>query len=428
MGDRPPQARAAPRRRQGDPLGAADPRWRAVSGRGRGRPRLARGRALHPHHLAPRATAPEATARWLEQIGLPYDELYCSYDKVTRCEEIGIDLLIDDSPENLRRAIDAGIAVATIAHPGTASCARPRTSCAARTGWSSPATSSRCWRHEAAPGPEHRPARLPAGDRARAPGLRLGPLRARRGPARQDRLRVPLPLLVPLRGRGDRERPRRRRRAAGLQPLGRAPARRDDDPQGGQGGAPAPAARAPDRRALLQGQPAVLDAGAEDRRRARPPGQRPAPALRRGPARARLPRGPQGHREALQGPLPAAALRARRLRRGRHARAGPDRPDRGRRRRGVDAGVRPARHAPAPHRLLYFPITPTFPHLGLLGFLGYLPAKFKIRFLEPIPTDQWGPEPHNDRGLVQSVADEIRARIQEELYDMVAKRNSVWFG
>ena len=40
--------------------------------------------------------------------------------------------------------------------------------------------------------------------------------------------------------------------------------------------------------------------------------------------------------------------------------------------------------------LLYFPITPTFPHLGLAGMLGYLPAKFKLRFLEPIPTDQWG--------------------------------------
>ena len=77
--------------------------------------------------------------------------------------------------------------------------------------------------------------------------------------------------------------------------------------------------------------------------------------------------------------------------------------------------------------LLYFPITPTFPHFGLLGFLGYLPAKFRIRFLEPIPTDQWGPEPYNDRGLVQSVADEIRGRIQEELYDMLAKRQSVWF-
>src|SRR5918912_2407088 len=35
--------------------------------------------------------------------------------------------------------------------------------------------------------------------------------------------------------------------------------------------------------------------------------------------------------------------------------------------------------------LLYFPITPTLPHFGLFGFLGYLPAKFRIRFLEPIP-------------------------------------------
>jgi 1-acyl-sn-glycerol-3-phosphate acyltransferase len=78
--------------------------------------------------------------------------------------------------------------------------------------------------------------------------------------------------------------------------------------------------------------------------------------------------------------------------------------------------------------LLYFPITPTFPHLGLLGFLGYLPAKFKIRFLEPIATDQWGERPWEDRGLVQTVADEIRGRIQEELIDMLAHRRSVWFG
>ena len=78
--------------------------------------------------------------------------------------------------------------------------------------------------------------------------------------------------------------------------------------------------------------------------------------------------------------------------------------------------------------LLYFPITPTFPHFGLLGFLGYLPAKFKIRFLEPIPTDQWGDEPWNDKGLVQTVAEEVRARIQEELYAMLAERKSVWLG
>ena len=58
-----------------------------------------------------------ATAGWLEGIGLPYDELYCSYDKVARCREIGIDLLIDDSPVNLQRALDTGIRGATILHP-----------------------------------------------------------------------------------------------------------------------------------------------------------------------------------------------------------------------------------------------------------------------------------------------------------------------
>jgi len=78
--------------------------------------------------------------------------------------------------------------------------------------------------------------------------------------------------------------------------------------------------------------------------------------------------------------------------------------------------------------LIYFPLTPTFPHLGLLGMLAYLPAKFTIRFLKPIPTDQWGPEPWNDRALVQNVAAEVRATIQEHLFEMVGRRESVWFG
>ncbi len=77
--------------------------------------------------------------------------------------------------------------------------------------------------------------------------------------------------------------------------------------------------------------------------------------------------------------------------------------------------------------LIYFPVTPLFPHLGLLG-AAYLPAKFKLRFLEPVPTDRMGAEPWEDRGLVQDVADEIRARIQDELADMLATRRSVWLG
>jgi FMN phosphatase YigB (HAD superfamily) len=66
-------------------------------------------------HRSARARA--ATERWLDRIGLPHDDLHCSYDKVARCVELGIDVLIDDSPVNLLRARQAGITPATIVHP-----------------------------------------------------------------------------------------------------------------------------------------------------------------------------------------------------------------------------------------------------------------------------------------------------------------------
>jgi hypothetical protein len=58
-----------------------------------------------------------ATARWLHGIGLRHHELYCSADKITRCREIGIDLLVDDSPVNIAGALEAGILAATLRHP-----------------------------------------------------------------------------------------------------------------------------------------------------------------------------------------------------------------------------------------------------------------------------------------------------------------------
>src|SRR5215218_6474637 len=79
--------------------------------------------------------------------------------------------------------------------------------------------------------------------------------------------------------------------------------------------------------------------------------------------------------------------------------------------------------------LLYFPITPTFPWLGPFGMLGYLPAKFKIRFLEPIDTvELGGAEAAEDKALVQTLSQEIRAQIQESLHEMLARRKSVWLG
>ena len=59
----------------------------------------------------------QATSAWLDRIGLSYDDLHCSYDKVSRCVELEIGLLIDDSPVNIEQAIEAGIAAATIIHP-----------------------------------------------------------------------------------------------------------------------------------------------------------------------------------------------------------------------------------------------------------------------------------------------------------------------
>ena len=79
---------------------------------------LARGRPLHPRHepSRPAAATTPRRAGW-SQIGLPFDDLYCAHDKVGRCVELGIELLVDDSPENLAKAIDHGLIVATISHP-----------------------------------------------------------------------------------------------------------------------------------------------------------------------------------------------------------------------------------------------------------------------------------------------------------------------
>ena len=39
---------------------------------------------------------------------MPYDDLHCSFDKVPRCVELGIHVLVDDSPVNIAKAREAG--------------------------------------------------------------------------------------------------------------------------------------------------------------------------------------------------------------------------------------------------------------------------------------------------------------------------------
>lgn len=58
-----------------------------------------------------------ATRAWLADIGLPFADLHCSSDKVARCAELEVDLLIDDCPQNIAAALEHGIRAATIVHP-----------------------------------------------------------------------------------------------------------------------------------------------------------------------------------------------------------------------------------------------------------------------------------------------------------------------
>jgi 1-acyl-sn-glycerol-3-phosphate acyltransferase len=78
--------------------------------------------------------------------------------------------------------------------------------------------------------------------------------------------------------------------------------------------------------------------------------------------------------------------------------------------------------------LIYFPVNHAFPQFGLAAALMYLPAKFKIRFLEPVDMSRYGPEDAEDVALVQRLSERIRLRIQEELDDLLLARRSVWFG
>ena len=88
-------------------------------------------------------------------------------------------------------------------------------------------------------------------------------------------------------------------------------------------------------------------------------------------------------------------------------------------------------HVPLLQRLtglIYFPINHAFPHFGAAAGLMYLPAKFRIRFLEPIDLSKYSPEDADDIALVGRLTERIRLRIQEELDDLVLARRSVWFG
>jgi 1-acyl-sn-glycerol-3-phosphate acyltransferase len=78
--------------------------------------------------------------------------------------------------------------------------------------------------------------------------------------------------------------------------------------------------------------------------------------------------------------------------------------------------------------LPYFPITANMLALGPLGAVGYFPAKFKLRVLEPVHFDVAPDQPRYSKSRIMDESEGIRDKIQEALYDMLRKRRSVWFG
>jgi 1-acyl-sn-glycerol-3-phosphate acyltransferase len=83
---------------------------------------------------------------------------------------------------------------------------------------------------------------------------------------------------------------------------------------------------------------------------------------------------------------------------------------------------------PVAARLLgapYVPVTPTFPLLGPLGAIP-LPSRWRIAFGAPIELSGHPAEDAEDRALVLELAEEVRDRIQQMVYDELVERGGAF--
>jgi hypothetical protein len=76
----------------------------------------------------------------------------------------------------------------------------------------------------------------------------------------------------------------------------------------------------------------------------------------------------------------------------------------------------------------YVPLTANMLLFGPLGLVFYLPAKFKLRVLDPVAFDVPPDQEIYPRSRVFDEAEAIRQRMQSSLYDMLRTRRSVWRG
>jgi 1-acyl-sn-glycerol-3-phosphate acyltransferase len=76
----------------------------------------------------------------------------------------------------------------------------------------------------------------------------------------------------------------------------------------------------------------------------------------------------------------------------------------------------------------YVPITANMLLLGPLGLFAYFPAKIRFRVLDPVHFDVEPGQERYPKSRVFEEAEAIRTRMQEALVEMLAARQSVWFG
>jgi 1-acyl-sn-glycerol-3-phosphate acyltransferase len=73
----------------------------------------------------------------------------------------------------------------------------------------------------------------------------------------------------------------------------------------------------------------------------------------------------------------------------------------------------------------YFPLTLTFPWLGMAGAIP-LPSKWRIEFCDPIDVSEYGPEAADERALVLELSERVRETIQQAVLQNLLVRGSAF--
>jgi len=73
----------------------------------------------------------------------------------------------------------------------------------------------------------------------------------------------------------------------------------------------------------------------------------------------------------------------------------------------------------------YFPLTPTFPFLGLAGLLP-LPSRFTVVFGKPISFEGFEPDDIHDRIKVTKVVEQVRSKLQSMIDKELTSRKNPW--